>query len=113
MSSDVRTDAPPSRYIRGGDVLAPLEAPAAVGPVVAGHLDGQRTQVDAQRRPTRGDPDPALLVAVAELHSPAVDQQQPGGHRAGAHRGKMTPASSGTPPAASLWTPPAGEHLTG
>ena len=39
--------------------------------------------------------------AVAELHPPAVDQQQPGGRRAGAHRGKMTPASSGTPPAAS------------
>ena len=59
-----------------GDVLDPLEAPSAVGPVLAGQFDGQRSQVDAQRRPTRGHLDPAL-VAVAELHARAVDQQQP------------------------------------
>ena len=79
-----------------GDVLDPLETPSAVGPVLAGQLAGQRTQVDAQRRPARGHLDPAL-VAVAELHARAVDQQQPSGRRAGMHRHRM-PLAGGRPP---------------
>ena len=61
-----------------GDVLDPLEAPSAVGPVLAGQLAGLRIQVDAERRATRGHLDPAL-VAVAELHLRDVDQEQPSG----------------------------------
>ena len=73
MSSGVRIDAPPLPVHSRGDVLDPLEAPSAIGPILAGHLTGQRGQVDAQRRPTRGHLDPAL-VTVAELHARAMDQ---------------------------------------
>ena len=59
-------------------------------------LAGQRSQVDAQRRPTQGHLDPAL-VAVAELHARAVDQQQPGGRRASVHRHRM-PLAGRRPP---------------
>ena len=93
-SSGVRIDAPPSRYHSRGDVPRPPRS--AIGPVLAGHLAGQRCQVDAQRRPTRGHLDPAL-VAVAELHARAVDQQQPGGRRADVHRHRM-PLAGRRPP---------------
>ena len=79
-----------------GDVLDPLEAPSAVGPVLAGQLAGLRIQVDAERRATRGHLDPAL-VAVAELHLRDVDQEQPSGLRAGVHRHRM-PLAARRPP---------------